>query len=248
MKYVPFFGLLAGLIIFAAITAAGNQAPTPPTNPAPAPAPPPPAPPKPCPGPGPCPRPRPRASDVIGTPHEGGPLSDGLEVAVDLPVSLRVKNVGGRDGAGLCVFTSIMHSARYQNERALWDFQSKMRSELGGGWPEKVDRMIAKYAPGTRYLQYEGSNPEVLEAALKSGRMPGVTYNGHDSHYGGTIAHMVNLVYLDANAACILDNNFIGDNQLEWMTRQDFLQRWTGGRSGWAVVLLAPAPAPVPHN
>lgn len=80
--------------------------------------------------------------------------------------------------------------------------------------------------------------------------MPAVTYNGHDralgGHYPSVIAHMVNLVYLDAQSAAILDNNF--EKEILWMTRQEFLSRWTGKGNGWAVVLLAPRPPPVPHN
>jgi len=181
----------------------------------------------------------------------GGPVApDGkTEVVCDLPVDQRKKNVGGRDGAGLCVFTSIMHAARWQNETRLANFQDQMRNEPGGGYPEKVDAMVKKYGPGTQYIQYEGKDPSVLEAALKTGRMVCVTYNGHDGvHYGGSIAHMVNLVYLDNQFACVLDNNFIGANDLVWMNRQDFLSRWTGGRDGWAVVLLNPPPPPPPHN
>jgi hypothetical protein len=59
---------------------------------------------------------------------------------------------------------------------------------------------------------------------------------------------MVNLVYLDDQWACVLDNNFVGENDLVWLKTPDFLQRWTGGQNGWAVVLLAPPPPPVPHN
>lgn len=180
---------------------------------------------------------------------EGGPVGPGgIEVATDLPVVLRAKNVGGRDGAGLCVFTSIMHAARWANELKLWDFQKQMRAEPGGGYPQKVDAMIKKYGKGAQYIQFEGQDPAILELALKTCRMPCVTYNGHDCHYRGTIAHMVNLVYLDSSSACILDNNFIGENQLVWMSRQEFLERWTGGRSGWAVVLLSPRPPNPPHN
>src|SRR5437588_9957087 len=41
----------------------------------------------------------------------GGPTSPiGTEVTCDLPVSQRTKNVGGRDGAGLCVLTSTGHA------------------------------------------------------------------------------------------------------------------------------------------
>lgn len=178
----------------------------------------------------------------------GGPVGpDGkTEVTCDLPVSERMKNTGGRDGAGLCVFTSVQNAARYQNETRLVNFQADMKKEPGGGYPAKVDTMIAKYGKGTPYLQYEGKDPAVLRAALATGRMPSVTYNGHDPHYRGSIAHMVNLVYLDDHWAVVLDNNFIGENELVWLTPADFLQRWRGNGGGWAVVLLAPPPPPVP--
>jgi|SRR5579859_3891307 len=200
------------------------------------------------------------ASMVFGqsvtTLTEGGPVApDGkTEVACDMPKELRVKNTGGRDGSGLCVFTSIMHSARYQGELRLWDFQKQMTKEAGGGYPQKVDAMISKYGPGTKYVQHTGGNLEFLYAAIRTGRMPGVTYAGRDMHYGRQrIAHMVNLVHLDPptktpRLAAILDNNFIGDNQLVWMNAEEFRSRWLDMMGGWAVVLLAPAPAPVPHN
>jgi len=179
----------------------------------------------------------------------GGPVSPNghAEVTCDLPVSERTKNAGGRDGAGLCVFSSIGHAARWQNEKRLIDFQKQMQKEPGGGYPEKVDRMIAKYGKGTPYLQYEGRDPTILKLALKTGRMPSVTYNGHDPHYGEhvSIAHMVNLIYLDENQACILDNNFVGENELVWMSAKEFMNRW---EDGWAVILLAPPPPPPPRN
>lgn len=177
------------------------------------------------------------------------PADGKTEVQVDLPVDQRAKNVGGRDGAGLCVFTSIMHSARYQNERRLFDFQQCMRAEPGGGYPQKVDSMIGKYAKGTPYLQYEGGDPAVLKAALKTGRMPAITYCGRDMHYGGqSVAHMVNLVYLDDSQAAVMDNNFIQETDLVWMSTAEFLERWKGNGGGWAVILLANPPSPVPHN
>lgn len=211
--------------------------------------------PDPCPGPN-CPRrPRPRPTWLptlwpVGQIQIGGPLApDGrTQVQCDLPLSLRLKNVGGTDGAGLCVFTSLTMAARFQNERKLCDLQEKMKREPGGGWPEKVDQMVSKYAPGTQYLQYEGKDPTILLAALASGRMPSVTYCGRCPHYNGRdVAHMVNLVYLDGSVACVLDNNFPGDNELVWLSSAEFLERWLAGGGGWAVVLLAPAPPPVPR-
>jgi len=184
--------------------------------------------------------------DPYGKLTVGGPTSpSGKEIECDLPLSQRTKNVGGRDGAGLCVFSSIGHAARWQNEKRLVDFQKQMTKEPGGGYPEKVDRMIAKYGKGTPYIQYEGHDPIILKLALKTGRMPSVTYDGHDPHYSGSIAHMVNLIYLDDQEACILDNNFI--DELVWMSAKEFSERWTGD-GGWAVILLAPPPPPPPRG
>jgi len=184
---------------------------------------------------------------VGATPTVGGPTD---QVQADLPVSLRLKNIGGTDGAGLCVFTSITHAARYQNELGLWDFQKQMSRERGGGWPQKVDQMIAKYSPSTQYLQYEGRDPSIIKAALASGRIVCVTWDGYkDPHYHGQhISHMVNCVEYTDTEVVLLDNNFIGDDQLLKMTPQDFLTGWIDGQSGWAIVLLAGAPAPIPHN
>lgn len=186
--------------------------------------------------------------DSLSTGGSTGP--DGkTEVACDLPADLLFHNTGGKDGAGLCVFASITYAAIYQNEAKLVGLFDSMKKERGGGYPDKVDKMIAKYGPGAKYLQYEGSDPSILKAALASGRMPCVTYNGHDPHYRGSIAHMVDLVCYDeqANLAAIRDNNFTGPNELVWMTCQEFLQRWRGD-GGWAVVLLAPPPPPPPKN
>lgn len=179
----------------------------------------------------------------------GGRTSpDGSEqIQIDLPGAQQLKNVGGRDGAGLCVFTSVEHSGRYQNVDKLIGFQNSMRKELGGGWPEKLDKMLGKYAQGTAYLQYSGDDPGLLRLALKTGRMPAVTY-GYSPRYGGSgrIAHMVNLVHLSDRWAAILDNNFIGENNYEWMAPAEFTRRWKLGGGGWAVFLLAPPPPPPP--
>jgi hypothetical protein len=182
-------------------------------------------------------------------PQEGGKVSpDGKEeITCDLPQSEKKRNIGGRDGAGLCVFTSIEYAARWQNERGLINFQKQMSQERGGGYPQKVDKMIKKYAPGTQYIQKEDGDMEFLRAALKTGRMPCVTYNGHDCHYRGGISHMVTLVHLSDTWACIGDNNFTGDSQYVWMSPSEFKRRW-GGDGAWCVVLLHPSPSPVPHN
>ena len=82
-----------------------DPAPTPVPVPRPAPV----RPRRPCPGPGPCP--------LL---FQGGPVApDGTEVACDLPVQYRMRNIGSRaDGKGLCVTTATTVCAEWQGLRA----------------------------------------------------------------------------------------------------------------------------------
>lgn len=213
-----------------------------------------------CPDPAPKPKPKPRRPwgefppSPVGDPGKpvlGGKTSpDGTEeISCDLPMREKKRNVGGTDGAGLCVFTSIEWASRYQNERRLWDFQASMRKERGGGYPTKVDAMIKKYAPGVPYIQHTGGDLGFLRAAIASGRMPCITYGGYDPHYRGYVAHMVCLAHLGPKWAAVTDNNFTGDDQFVWMSIAEFEKRWkSGGGGGWAVVLLAPPPPPPPRG
>jgi hypothetical protein len=176
----------------------------------------------------------------------GGNVHDGVEVQVDLPASRHVRNFGApADGKGLCVFASMDMAADWHDIDALVGVIRKVRE--GGGWPEKVDRVIAETAPGVEYVQYEGTDPAILDKALAEGRIACVTY-GYGERYGmETIYHMVCLVHLDDRRAAILDNNFPGT--FEWMSREEFLRRWVHpSGQGWAYVFLAPPPPPVPHN
>lgn len=187
--------------------------------------------------------------DAVDTIVDGGTTApDGItEVMTDISPSLTFRNRGGSDGSGLCVFASITMAGLYQNERGAFHLFEKMLHEPGGGWPEKVDKMMKKYCPGVQYIQYEGRDLAIPELALKTGRMVATTYSGRDPFYKNqTIAHMVDLVFLDAKQACILDNNDC--KRRRWMTREEFQSRWTGGGNGWAVILLASRPPPPPKN
>ncbi|CAB4220107.1 hypothetical protein UFOVP1620_35 [uncultured Caudovirales phage] len=188
-------------------------------------------------------------NQIEATSVEGGRTSpDGAEeIQIDLPGTQQMKNTGGKDGAGLCVFTSIEHSGRWQNVDSILGLQQKMTREQGGGYPSKVEKMLAKYCDGAQYLQYEGSDPALIKLALTTGRMPSVTY-GYSPRYSGKIAHMVNAVHLTEKWAAILDNNFPGDTKYEWMTPAEFKKRWVSGGGGWCVVVLAPPPPPMPYN
>lgn len=257
---------LGGLVLLALFVVRGEQAPAPdgPRKPVPVkPAPRRPAPaPKPCPGPGPCPSPSPwdaRGGPVgpnVGAKVGGNVAPDGqTEIHCDLPGELHQKNTGGSDGAGLCVFASMRHSGRYQNDPLFAACFEWMKKHPGGGYPEKVDRVLQQASkelglPVPDYIQVEGGDLEVLKLACRTGRMPGVTYcKSPTGRYGGsTIAHMVSLPHADDQWFCVLDNNYPGEDAYEWMTPQEFSRTYTGGGGGWSVILLTAPPPPAPHN
>lgn len=213
--------------------------------------------PKPPPRPEPKPKPKPwglSLSAPVGAKVGGATNEDGTELQCDLPGALHQKNKGGRDGAGLCVFTSIAHAAHWQNVPLLEDFRDWMTKHPGGGYPEKVTKMIEQIAkekgqPVPDYLQVQNNDLEILKAACASGRMPGVTYSSSPTgRYRGRIAHMVSLVHADDRWFVILDNNYPGADKYEWMSPEEFIKTYSGGRTGWAVILLNPPPPPPPRN
>jgi len=185
--------------------------------------------------------------------HVGGDSApDGTPVQINMPQDLRMHNTGGSDGAGLCVFTSINHAAIWQDVSVLKDFQHWMRSKPGGGYPEKVDRMIARKAQEAgvappQYLQVEGDDQEIIELACKTGRMPSCTYGFSPSgrYSGRRISHMISVVHADGKYVAVLDNNY--PEELEWDTKAEFQSAYSSD-GGWTVILLAPSPPPSPRN
>jgi hypothetical protein len=176
----------------------------------------------------------------------GGPTYHGVEIEIDLPAAQHIKNFGApADGKGLCVFASLSMAARWHNLRALFDLIHEIQE--GGGWPEKVDAVLKQHAPGVEYVQYEGTDPAILDRALGEGHMVCITYGYGERYQMQTIYHMVCLVHLDRELAAILDNNFPGT--YEWMPRAEALRRFChpDGKF-WAVVFMAPPPPPIPHN
>ncbi|VTR95248.1 unnamed protein product [Gemmata massiliana] len=174
--------------------------------------------------------------------------------ACDLPTELHMKNTGGMGpggpgtGAGLCVFTSVEVAARWQNVRELDGFQKWMTKRPGGGWPEKLDQMLKQFCAEKgvsvpRYVQHTGGDAAFLDLAIKTRRMPAITYAGRDDFYRNQrIAHMVDLGHLDASTANIIDNNRPGT--CLGMTRAELLERWRDMQGGWAFVWLGPPPPP----
>jgi hypothetical protein len=175
-----------------------------------------------------------------------GPVYNGVEVAIDLPVREHVRNFGApKDGQGLCVFASLTMAARWSGTEELYNLIHQV--PYGGGWPAKVDYYLGKIAPDLPYVQYQGTDPAILDQAIALGRPVCVTYGYGEFYSNKTIAHMVLLAHLDNELAAIIDNN--DPDHWTWMSRAEFLKR-AKHPSGqfWAVVLLDPPPPLVPTN
>lgn len=173
-------------------------------------------------------------------------------MGADLPGDMHTKNVGGSDGAGLCVFCSMHHAGLWQNDPVFAGIFDYMKSYPGGGYPEKVTRMVDKMCaekgfPKPRYIQIEGYDRSAMIAASKSGRMVCGTYSRSPTgRYGGsTIAHMVNYVHADESGCWVLDNNYPGADKYEKMT-WDEAERFC--KPNWLIILLNPAPPYPPRN
>lgn len=185
----------------------------------------------------------------------GGPIApDGTAAFIDMPREWHVKNKGGSDGAGLCVFASLRHAGLYQDDPVFAGLFEWMTQHPGGSYPEKTDRMIAQFCSETgltkpRYLQVEGTDLDVLVVASKSGRVPGVTYGYSPSgrYNRKRISHMVSLVHADGTKFAVLDNNYPGS--YEWLSRSEFSRVYTDpSGQGWSVILLTPGAPPKAWN
>lgn len=215
--------------------------------------------PRPCPVPGPCPRPR---GDLFPAPQGPGRATiagrayDGEEISADLPGSEHLKNVGSKkDGAGMCVFSSIEMAALWQGLECMRGWRNWCATNYpGGGYPQKVDQLIQDWCkhkgiPVPEYAQYEGQSPEqILDIIDRTRRMACWTY-GYGERYSGTIAHMTCGAKFGGKYAVNLDNNFPGDGSYEWMSRAELLKRikHPSGKA-WVFVWLTPAPPLPPFN
>lgn len=185
-------------------------------------------------------------SALADTSVRNGPRHQGQPVNCDLPPIIRVENSRGIDGLGLCVWASAEMMARYLYCPPLIGVFEQMKHERGGGWPDRVTKVMKKRAPDVAYRQYLGSDLEFIQSYINTGRPVCVTY-GYGEIYRGTIAHMVLCVGMNDKYTVIIDNNDI--DVYTWMTTAEFQKRFVHPRNeGWAWCIHTSPPPPVPHN
>ena len=257
--------ILATVGVAAIVLALAVEGFGPGTSPAPQPAPSPVPSPQPTPKPFPPPlkpKPRPGPWDEVWAPVGaavgGTSAPDGsMEIHCDLPGPLHRRNTTSR-GQGCCVWTSIHHSALYQNEPILQELPKYIQSKNypGGSYPEYVERVIKeickeKGVPLVPYVQVENSKDlEPLKLACRNGRMVAITYSRSPTgrYGGGSISHMVSLPHCCDKWAAVLDNNYIGADAYEWMDPEKELIGVANRGGYWAVILLNPGPPMPPRN
>jgi hypothetical protein len=175
-----------------------------------------------------------------------GAVHMGTEVTADVPKKLRVRNTRGTDKQGLCVWASAQIMANYLNISELFDLFDWMKTQPGGGWPQRVEEVMKARAPNRIYAQHIGADLAFIRKGIESGRPVCVTY-GYGEIYDGTISHMVICVHMDDKITAIIDNN--EPEVVRWMSTKEFAKRFTHTDGyGWAWYILASPPPPVPHN
>lgn len=189
----------------------------------------------------------------------GSVSNDGTHAQCDFPIELHRRNTESK-GLGLCVFTSIHHSAIWQNVPALQEFPKWVRDKgiAGGSDPKKTEQLIKQICkdrgmPVPDYVQVEGKDIDILVMACSTGRMPAITYGlSPTGRYNGQrIDHMVSLAHADGKQFAVIDNNYPGN--FEWMNESEFKKAYTtntfqSNGNGWSVILLAPRPPAPPKN
>jgi hypothetical protein len=176
---------------------------------------------------------------------------DGTKVQIDFPLERDMRNIGSKvDGKGMCVMTSAERAADWSGLDELKGIRDYAAKDPGGCYPEKFDSQVKRYCKAKgidipNYLFYLGRDQTILELALRSGRMPAISYSGRDGvQYKGPIAHVTNLVHFNNGWAGVYDNNYDAHKRI-WLPEKEFLARWADGRSlGWAIVWLDPPPPP----
>lgn len=189
-----------------------------------------------------------------------GRESEGEVLTADFPGTLYMSNIGSkRDGAGMCVMTSIEMLCHYLGMEDYYGLRDWCAREPGGAYRQKVADQIERFEKArgitnrASYLQYEGPNPEPLLEEIDKAGLPFAHSYGWSPRYHQRIAHMVANTKFSGRFSAVLDNNPMNDfdpatnHIFEWMSREEMIRRAKlGGGNMWIFVWLVPPPPPCP--
>lgn len=169
------------------------------------------------------------------------PEYQGVRASAPIPPEDHIKNEGGSDGAGLCVISSILANGRYQHvpgleggkDSELW---REAKARPGGYYPEKLEKLVNEALPGEQWFSWEGDGTDLLERYSAAGYPIGATMNTGALYNYMPIHHMISLIHLDRDWACVVDNNDPG--KYHWMPAREFGRRFPDAGKGWGFVWL----------
>ncbi len=154
---------------------------------------------------------------------------------VNLETIFREHNWRGPQGEGSCVHSTLIMLFRWQGQHEMADYwrANHADGEYASNLANKMDRAGVRYAYTSRK-----NDVSFLEWACETRRGCGVAVKKG--------AHMVMLVALNDEYACILDNNH--PKNFKWIKRDVFMKDWLSSGS-WAVTpILASPPPPYPYD
>ena len=177
------------------------------------------------------------------------PAYQGHAASAPIPPGMHIRNEGGSDGSGLCVYASMVMDGAFQKiadldllkGSALWRYA---KSRPGGSYPEKLVKDVdSVYGERATVVSYYGKDATVLDDWSRRGYPIGATMGTGRNYQYKSIAHMISLLHYRTDGwACVLDNNFPG--VYSWMPASEFDRRWKQpGGDGWAARWEGPEPA-----
>lgn len=170
------------------------------------------------------------------------PEYNGVEAYVPIPPELHIRNEGSAvDGYGLCVGSSILINGAYQGVPGMeqgkqsewWRY---LKSRPGGSYPGKLEADLRKMYPDEKWVSWVGDVTDLIAEYTRKGYPVAATMNTGQLYNWQGIHHMVSLVHLDDQYACVVDNNDPG--KYHWMSADDYKRRFVDGQTGWLFVWL----------
>lgn len=160
------------------------------------------------------------------------PVVDKERPLVNIPMALRQANWLGDQREGSCVHATMISLMRWQGRTLLADKWG--RTYANGERPKSLAFKFDR--EGVRYAYTDKGDVKFLEWACRTRRGCGITVMGG--------VHMVALVHLDDEWACLLDNNSI--LKYRWVPREAMIAEWEASH-GWAVTPVYTPAAPRPQ-